>query len=99
VTSHPFTGNSYIGMYFCCLSALTNTLVKGTNQLTGVDANYVLGILNGTINPPFTSPLDCIASELMSFYSLTRNISENAIPSLETLIQQSPGKDACAYYM
>lgn len=86
-------------MYFCCLSALTNTLVKGTNQLTGVDANYVLGILNGTINPPFTSPLDCIEIELMSFYLLTRNISENSIPSLESLIQESPSKDTYACFM
>ena len=78
--------------YVCNANAATNVFAKGVSQISGVNIDYILGIFNGTINPPFLEPLECIDDELVSFYSLLQNIETNLIPQWDALAQKSPSK-------
>ena len=84
--------NSSIIFYFCELNVTTSILATGLNQLTGLNFWYIFDILIGNISPPFDSPLDCIESELLSFYLYTQNIAETIIPELESQNEESPSK-------
>ena len=61
------------------------------SQMSGSDISYIIDILSGAVSPPFTSPLDCIQSELLSYPEFVENITLNVIPRIEELAQESPG--------
>jgi hypothetical protein len=92
VTNFPYTGNSLIENLFCTLNETIYTFGVEISLMTGADIDYIIGIFNGTVNPPFMHPLDCIESELLSFKLLRQNIAENSIPQLQNLVQKSPSK-------
>jgi hypothetical protein len=91
VSEHPYIGNSYISLYNTFLTLTNLTFATGTSQLSGVNINYINGILNGTVSAPFISPLDCIEEYLQSYITYSQNISQNVIDPLEPL--PSPGND------
>ena len=64
----------------------------GTSQLSGVSTDYILGIFNGSVNPPFVPSLDCIRNELLSFNTYVQNLTENVIPELKSNVIPSPSK-------
>ena len=89
---YPYVGNSYIGTLLCDLNVNINSLAIGTSHFSGVDVDYILGIFNGTVNSPFTTPLDCIETELLSFQMFIQNITENVVPEMRTHVIPSPSK-------
>lgn len=60
--------------------------------MSGANLTYILDILRGAISPPFSSPLDCIQNELLSYPTFVENITTNEISRLELLAQESPGR-------
>ncbi|KAL7040068.1 hypothetical protein ACKWTF_000248 [Chironomus riparius] len=90
VHSYPYVGNSYIGHLECNLDLSIQTMAIGTSQLSGISPDYIFGIFNGTINPPFVSPLDCIRFELLSFNTYVQNLTDNVIPEMKTHVIRSP---------
>jgi len=67
-------------------------MASGASQLSGVSVDYILGIFNGTINPPFISPLDCIESLLLSYLYYLQHLNTVVLPQMETLVQPSPSE-------
>jgi hypothetical protein len=67
ITSYPQMGGTYVNYLVCHLRQLIFSLFEETSQMTGVDYDYIFGIVFGSITPPFTSPVDCIETELLSF--------------------------------
>ena len=92
MTSWPYIANSAIENYICSADATIYIFAKGISQISGVDIDYILGIFNGTINEPFLEPLDCINTEIISYYSSVQNITTNLVPEWESLVQKSPSK-------
>ena len=90
--SSPMVGDSNIANYFCSLNATTYTFAKEISRMSGINIDYVLGALNGNIQPPFLAPLDCIDMEIASYYLLTKNIATNEVAQWEALVQNSPSK-------
>ncbi|CAG9801624.1 unnamed protein product [Chironomus riparius] len=90
ITFYPAMANSSIIFYFCELNVTTSILATRLSQFTGLNFEYIFDILIGLINPPFESPLDCIESELMSYYFFTQNIKENIIPIFKSQVEESP---------
>ena len=64
----------------------------GTSQFSGISSDYVRGIFNGTVNPPFAHPLDCVEAELLSFYSYVQNLTENVVPEKKAQVIPSSSK-------
>lgn len=74
------------------MNVTKNIIAIGAARFSGKDANYIYGIINGTIRPPFQDPLDCIELELLSFVSFDRNIKEKVLPVLSAKEQVSTSK-------
>lgn len=60
--------------------------------MSGVDLNYILNILTGSISSPFESPIDCIEKEVLSYPEYIQNITTNVIHRIEALGQVSPSR-------
>lgn len=90
---HPFIGKSFI-LSYSSFQTLTNlTFANGISQLSGVNVDYINGILNGTVSAPFVPPLDCIETELLSYITYSQNVFLNIILPLVSITQISPGKN------
>lgn len=85
-------GNSFINYLICNLDLTINTMASGTSQLSGINSDYIRGIFNGSVSPPFPHPLSCIESELWSFRSYVRNLIEIVVPELRAQVIPSPSK-------
>jgi hypothetical protein len=67
-------------------------MVSGTSHFSGVNPDYIRGIFDGSVNPPFVQPLNCIEPELLSFYSYVQNLTDIVVPELEGEVIPSPSK-------
>ncbi|KAL7040468.1 hypothetical protein ACKWTF_000402 [Chironomus riparius] len=63
-------------------NALLNILASGTSQLSGIDNSSILNAIIGTVDRPLPTPLDCIETELIAFYSFVNNLFMNASSAL-----------------
>jgi hypothetical protein len=69
-----------------------HSIASGVSELSGVNVDYIHGIFNGTINPPFIAPLDCIDSLLMSYFYYLQHLKTVLVPQVAALGQASPSK-------
>jgi hypothetical protein len=67
-------------------------MATGVSHLSGISADYILRIFEGSLRPPFVYPLNCIEDELMSFYIYIHNITGVVLPELKALIIPSPSE-------
>lgn len=67
-------------------------MALGTSQFSGISSDYINGIFNGSISPPFIHPLSCIETELLAFHTYVQNLNESLIPELRTHVIPSPSK-------
>ncbi|CAG9797219.1 unnamed protein product [Chironomus riparius] len=85
-----YIGNSFLDYFICNLDLTINTMALGTSQFSGISSDYIRGIFDGLISPPFVHPLSCIEDELLSFNLFVKNLTENVVPNLETQVIPSP---------
>jgi hypothetical protein len=76
----------------CDVDVMVKFAADATNSLSSVDSELVQNILNGLVTPPFASPLDCIANELIFMRDQISNLRNNVIPGLENLAVNSTSK-------
>jgi len=90
--AYPVLTPFFIADLLCEVDVMVIFAANATNSLSGVDSELVYNILKGLITPPFASPLDCIANELIYMRTQVSNLINNIIPALENLAENSTSK-------
>ena len=82
----------FIADLICEVDVMVMFAANATNSLLDVDSELVYNILKESTAPPFASPLDCIANELIYMRTQISNMINNIIPALENLAVNSTSK-------
>jgi hypothetical protein len=61
------------------------------SSLSNVDPNYISDILSGSVNQPFTPPLDCITNNLVTMRNKISNLRKSFVPQMQLLAVPSSG--------
>lgn len=87
----PVLVPSFLAALTCELDLMVVFAANATSSLSGVDSEIIFEILNGVINPPFVSPLDCVESYLIAMKNRIARLKNSFIPQLQILTVKSTG--------
>ena len=75
----------------CEIRIMLDFVANAISSLSGVDPEYISNILSGTVNVPFTPPLDCITNNLIVMRTKIANLRNSFVPQIQLLAIPSSG--------
>lgn len=88
---YPELAPAFAADLVCEINIMLDFAANAISSLSGVDPEYISNILNGTVNPPFTPPLDCVASALMAMQNRISSLRNSFVQQIQLMATSSSG--------